>query len=489
MKQKFFKKYLNNDLLSNTRLLLILIVIFGLFLRLIFFSGIGISDSLVYSKTAHDIDKGIGPDISTLTLSTRLGIVYATSFSYKLWGINDFSSVLFVLITSIGSIILTFYFGKLLFNEKIGLLAAFLLSFFPLDVVYATKLLSDIPSAFFMALGVYIFLYAEIKRKLKYGLSYFLSGVFIGIGYLIRESALLIALFFIVYILYKKRIKKAYFLVPLGVLIIFTIEALIFLVLTQDPLFRMHAPQQHLEEVMVLNNFFGRLDFPTGLFHYPWLFLTNKLLLFFYVFIFVAIVYIIIFKKKETYIILFWFIPLLLYLSLGSASLTRYLPFLAKARYLSIINIAGVLLLAFFLAEKKDIIRKIIMPITLIVLLLTSIWFVSIREDRNLLDNLRSLYPFLKQIDKTIYIDDRSLIALGYISGYNDNIDIREYPNDLIVVKNSYVVINREMIRNLREANKNRVFPKEIDNPPKKWTVIKEIGKDDENKIIIYYAP
>ena len=48
--------------------------------------------------------------------------------------------------------------------------------------------------------------------------------------------------------------------------------------------------------------------------------------------------------------------------------------------------------------------------------------------------------------------------------------------------------LNREMIRKLKEANKRRVFPKEVDKPPESWEVIKEIGKDDKNKITIYYA-
>src|SRR3989338_5315326 len=178
MKQKIFGK---------TYALLLLIVMFGLFLRLIFFSGMGISDSLEYSKTANDINtgKGIDPN-STLSLSTRLGLVLPTAFSYRIFGINNFSSVLFVLLTSIGSIILIFYFGKLLFNEKIGLIAAFLMSFFPLDVAHATQLGSDTHSAFFMALGVYVFLCSEKTNKMKYGSGYLLSGLLIGIGYLVR---------------------------------------------------------------------------------------------------------------------------------------------------------------------------------------------------------------------------------------------------------------------------------------------------------------
>jgi len=157
MKQKLFGK---------TYTLLLLIVIFGLVLRLIFFSGMGISDSLVYSKTAHDINegRGIDPD-STLTLSTRLGLILPTALSYRLFGINDFSSVIFVLITSIASIILIFYFGKLLFNEKMGLMAAFLLSFFPLNIVHATKLQSWVQTYLPYFSWLWEFISSYIQRR------------------------------------------------------------------------------------------------------------------------------------------------------------------------------------------------------------------------------------------------------------------------------------------------------------------------------------
>ena len=74
--------------------MLILIVLFGLVLRVLFFSGVGTSDDLGYSLYANNIDEGIDPD-SVLTLSSRIGIIYATAFSYKLFGIHDFSSTIF----------------------------------------------------------------------------------------------------------------------------------------------------------------------------------------------------------------------------------------------------------------------------------------------------------------------------------------------------------------------------------------------------------
>jgi len=485
---KIFKNLSKNKYLGSVYFQLSLILIFGLVLRLLFFSGIGTSDDLAYSRYANSVNEGSSLD-SDGYFSTRLGIIYVTALSYSLFGINDYSSVLFVLLISLANIILVFYFGKLLFTRKVGLLAAFLLSFFPLDVVYSTRLLSDLPSAFFMALGVYFFLYSEKKQRLKYGLGYIFSGIFIGLGYLMRESALLIALFFVAYILYKRKVIKQYFLIPSVVLIIFLIETLTFLAITGDPLSRVHASQVTITEVFFEHNYFGRLNFPEGLFHYPWLLFTNNLLLYFYIFIFLAIGYCLIYKKKETYTLLFWFIPLLLYLSFGSSSFTQYVPFKAVDRYTSIITIPGILLLAYFLTEKNKVIKRVILPVTLIILFMTSIGVVYLQDDRNLLRNLKTTYPVLLELDKTVYIDGRSLHALDYISEYKNNIELMEYPNNFEKTKDAYVVVNKEMIRKLREAHENILFPDEISNTPKKWKLIKEIGNVDEDKILIYYIP
>lgn len=486
MLQKKSIKHLLGKYAGNTGFLLILILFFALVLRLIFFSGMGTSDDLAYSRYAATIGNGIDSE-SVLTLSTRLGIIYTTAFSYKLFGINDFSSVIFVLITSLASIILIFYFGKLLFNEKTGLVAALLLSFFPLDIFYSTKLFTDLPSAFFMALGVYVFLYSELKTKLRYGIGYMLSGIFIGIGYMIRESVLLIALFFIIYILYKKRIKKEYFLVPLGVLIVIVLESIIFLNLTGDPLFRHHASQKYLEDAVIQHNYFGRLDFPIGLFHYPWLFLTNNLLSFLYIFVFIAIGYVIIYRKKEAYLTLLWLLPLLLYLAFGSSSLTQYIPFKAADRYTSLITFPAILLLALFLMDRNELMKKVIMPFTLILLLVSSIGAVYLAENVVISDNLKKLHSELKALDKMVYMDDRSVKAIDYLSGYKNDMDLKRYPDDFSAVKDAYVVINSDMIRRYKDVNRFMQFPEEIENPPKSWKVIEQIGKDQET-ITIYYV-
>ena len=477
---------LQNSILNNTKIMLFLIVTFGILIRLIFFSGIGTSDDLAYTSYANSLSKGEIQQ-GTLTLSTRLGLIYPTSVLYSMFGVNDFSSVLFVLLASIGNIILIFYFGKLLFNEKVGLISAFLLSIFPLEVVYSTKLLSDLPSAFFMAFGVYLFLYAEEKKPSPF--LYVFSGLSIGIGYFIRGSALLIGLFFMFYILYKKQIKKEYFLVPVGILIIFALEAFIFYQLTGNPFFRTEESQKYLtESVPAAHDYFGRLSFPLGLFHYPYTILTNNLLSFFYIFAFVSATYFIIYKRKECYEVLLWIAPLLLYLSFGSSSFSKYVPFKAADRYLEIITIPIILLLAFFLEEEEEVIKRVFKPFILVFLLLTSIGFVYLQGERNLLGGLRDSYDKIQNLNRPAYIDERSLMALNYISGYKGGVMAKAYPDSFANVRDSYVIINKDMIKRLSDANKNTKFPKELDDIPKKWMPFKEIG-EGKGTILIYYIP
>jgi len=471
-----------NRLLKTPGLILFLIVLFGLALRLIFFSGMGYSDDQYYSKYSYTLGDGTDPN----TLAVRIGILYATHFFYGILGVNDFSSVFFVLLSSIAGIILIYYFGKLLFDEKTGLLSAFLLSVFPLHLVYSTKLVTDIPSAFFMSLGVYVFLNCELKQKSR--INYFLSGLLIGIGYLIRESALLIGLFFIVYIIYKKPIKKEYFLIPLGILIIFIIESLLFYSLTGHLSFRFTSSQQWLVEAYAKYDYFGRLSLPMGLFHYPYLLLTNSLLLYFSIFIFIAAAYCIAYKKRETYTLLFWLLPLLIYLSFGSSGITKYLPFRAVDRYLEVIAFPGVLLLAYFLKEKNELIRKVLMPAALVLLVIASIGAVYLRDDRHLLDGLKAAYPFLEKGGKLVYTDSRSVKALDYISGFENSVAAREYPADLGKAKDAYIVINQNAISNVRKVHTSPKFPEEIEKIPKSWSLVKEFGKTNGSKVLVYYA-
>ncbi len=476
------------------------VVLFAVILRLVFFSGIGASDDLTYTKGAYEISENKYSFPSTHQ-GTRLGILYTVSFLYKLFGVNEFSSSIFIFLSSIAGIVLIFYFGKFFLNEKVGLLAAFLLSFFPLDVVFATKLLSDLPSAFFLSLGVLFFLIGEkSKTKLKTNINYLFSGFTIGIAYLMRESALLILVFFIVYALFYKKIRLNYLFILLGFMILFIMESSFFYAKTGDFAFRLNTSGQSYVQAMQDGNYYGRDSFPQLLFHFPYIIFTHNNFGFFYVFIFIALFYLVYFRKKESYPFAIWFATLLIYLSVGTSSFSKYVPFSGTPRYLMIITFPAILLLAYFLLDKEPIIRKVIMPSVVLILFVTSIGFIYLDGSRHPIDNLKSINTYIENQDKPIYTDKRSKVVLEYLSGYKNVINLKEYSIkkeernkeevDLNSIRDSYVLVNHKMLKEISEAHPSveYSFPEEINNPPENWVMIKKVGKGSESTLL-YYVP
>jgi len=456
---------LKNRLSPSIRLLII--IIFGILLRVIFFSGYQVGDDKHYLLQAYKFSTGnFAPGENLWSL--RIGLVGPTALFFFLFGINEFSAVLFSLLCSIGSIILIYYFGKLLFDKNTGVMSAFLLSFFPLDVIFATHLYPDIPLEFFLSLGVFFFLKGEKTDKKIY---YLLSGIFIGIAYLQRITALLIVFFFIFYILYKKRFKINHLIVAMVVLVIFIFESCIYYFQTGNFFY------QYLTIISHGINIGYPLTRGTNWIIEPLFILTTEQELgFFYYFIFPVTVYLIFKRDKNIIIPLLWIIPLFLYIFYGPVDLCEYRVLLRDARYLSVITIPGLLILSYYLVRILH--KKIISIYIVIFLLLTSIGCVIIDNSR-ITDYIpKQIYTFYKNHPNTDLIlrpfDYFSILfysrfqtnphlKLFYLEGYmgGDTVkDIRSvYPNvkgvyDLSKVHNAYVGLDVKYINYIPSNSK-----------------------------------
>ncbi len=107
---------------------------------------------------------------------------------------NEFLPRLFLLLISIASVLAMYYLGKEMFNEKIGLLSAFLMSVFYLNLFFTYRLLVDLPSLTFFTLSAF-FIYKYIMTKSNSAL--YIGALLIGIGTLFKLSTatLLFAVF------------------------------------------------------------------------------------------------------------------------------------------------------------------------------------------------------------------------------------------------------------------------------------------------------
>ncbi len=387
---QFFKRLKNGDHPYSNAFILAGILLFGVILRLTVLSGITGGDDMIYAYDIHKVSHGnFEPGISHWSL--RLGFIFPVALFAHLFGFNEYALILYPLFCSLGGILLMYFFGKLLFHENIGLLAAFLLSFFPLDVFFATMVFVDLPLGFFMGLSVFYFLKGEKQQQnIRY---YMLSGIFLGISYLTKITGLYLGLFFIGYILVERRIKLKHAFVIVGFLCIFFLESGYYYFQTGNPIYQVSilAQEGHWEKgndnkLKTVNpgddpSFFkGKSAEGLAVLRGNnwWLepiftFTTNQEFGFFYYAIFPMIAYLMIKKDTNIKLLLIWMIPLTLYILYGSVSPFHFNPLRRWPRYLYPIAYPSILILAYFLSEKKYWIKGKFSTLTAGFLLITSL--------------------------------------------------------------------------------------------------------------------
>jgi len=179
---------------------LLSILLFGLSLRLLFFSGMTGYDEFHYAHIARNLALG---NFSLPEVSGYYGFRYLVTipaaFFTSVFGLNAAALSLWPLACSLGSISVVFLLGRLLSGDRAGLIAALLYACLPCSVISGTMLYPDETVTFFTGLSALFFLRGE-KQKSGGGILFFLlSGLFCGLGYLARINALLIILFFAVY--------------------------------------------------------------------------------------------------------------------------------------------------------------------------------------------------------------------------------------------------------------------------------------------------
>jgi len=499
----------------KTEFLLIIILLFALGLRLIFFAGVNTSDDAIYYNSAHDIL--IGNFKPGWVMNLRVMLLYPVAFFFWLFGINNFSAGLWPLICSLGTLVAIYKIGEMMFNKKVGLLAAFLFSFYPLEVIYGTRLAADIPTEFFVVLSVFLFLKGLMKKRES--ILFFSVGVAAGLSYLVKELGLLVFVFYLAYIIFdilkKRKINWNYFFIFLGFLSVFALEGLYYYSTTGDFLQRFH---ESIKTYGVTSGYWGKGIQPIDIFtFYPpaMLNLANyypspntRIYGFFFYFVIIAIAYFLIKKEKKSYILILWLVSLFLYLQIGTRSISQYLIFGKEMRFLTLISAPALILVAAFFLSENKLIKKFIQPISILFLFFTSIYYsyflanylnYGMGECGCLrVSDIKHVAEFVKSNPTiTTYVDSGVYDNIRFFLAYNTtNLKIANSMNKNDI-KNAYVVVNTSLpLLNscTFEREKSReIVPDFLCKPPEEWKLIKIIGGKDgttnrEYNPAIFYA-
>lgn len=463
---------------NSVLLKLAFLLLFAFILRVIFFHGIAPGDPFTYSLSAWDIVQGHWNPGYFYEQTTRWGLLFPLAASYKLFGVNEFSSTLWPLLTSLGTVAVAYLLALHLKGERAALLAGIIVSTFPLEIIYATQPMADCPLSFWLLLSLYCFVRGEAAEASQRKRWFFLfSGIALALAYATKFVAILIAPFFLFVLLWRRRIEWHWAWLGLGALLIFAVEFVIFQQVTGNGFARLD---------LVLHDKASHAPVTAGGFQVQsavWLYLYWMFVDFHYVGLsFVVLLLMLLHRtiKARKDILnsgelpLLWAITLLLILTFYPTSTNPYVPLYKVEPYILMFSAPLLVMTAVLLSDY----RKRLQFAVMVLILLSSLPFVYLLHEgyRAHGDNARAIWAFAQtHSDRPIYAHRSDQRFLQYFDGFQRNAAYQTFrlpkpaadphPTPPINFQHSYVAINQSMLAYHRED----AYPPEITNPPSNW--------------------
>ena len=466
---------------------LLLIVLFALALRLYFFVGPNMNDDMEYVFSSHSVSRGDFSPLSSSSIdSIRSMMILPIAFFFFLFGAGEFAASLYILLTSMLAIVLTFLVGRILFSYKTALAAAFILAIFPLDIAFSTQLVPSVPMTLFLMTSILFFLMAE-RKKHNPEIYYALSGIFAGISYLTSELFFLAGFFFLPYFILKRKLRREYILLAIGFLIVFSIESIFMFLKTGDMFHRLDVI--HEEELRVLTNtdlmYYTRAMFDFINPDYN----AHEGNLGIFIYLYIAASLFAVYKRNWKAILLSLFVFIsLMYLEFGIMTST-FKPIAKWVRYLVVFGPALSLLTAYFFAEISK--RKFLLPELLVFAFAVSLPYTAgATATYNMwVSDFRAEYNYLKNLtEKPIFTDSGSHDYIALYFNFERRINLLE-DSTLESVRDSYVIIDGSFGIVTYQPMRERL-PEFARNPPSGWALLNVIeGGYDFYSPKIYYVP
>lgn len=464
-------------------------------------SGFVLGDDPGYADLATQIIHGHYPFLcDTCVFAFRYVLLECIAASLKLFGYSELSFVLPILLSSLACIYLSYELAKHFFDHQTGILAALLLAVFPMDLVNATTLTNDIMLGMMLALSLLLFLKA-MERKGRAGMALFaLSGVVLAAAVGVKINSLPVIGLLLLIAFYKQRQGEK--LNYRGLAVFFAAWILVqsafcigYYVKTGDFLAYTHAEL----------NFNNRLN-PSGfqnttasliaaLLYYPNLMMclaaeghpgyTFYPYGFFYPVLLLGLMYFSFKGDKKVFIPLLWFGYIFLMMEFTPLKIYPYYqPIHRLPRFLSIINIPTVLIIAYFLRclFRESFLNKAVPAAIIAMLVVTSI-HQSYRTSyfyNDCLKDARAAYAIIKNMDYSeIATDQEMKNYLLFFSGYKHRSKIKSFEFDHPKFPEKSLVILGGARRPDMDPGYTLKYVESV-LPRKDWVLVREIkGKPE----------
>jgi len=410
---------------------IILIIAAGVIVRLFFHIGHIFSDDAYYSYLSYTLLQGdfandyLGYPIFPL----RITFLLITTLSYKIFGINEFATIVFPYLLSIANLILTYKLAKLLIGDiGVSLLSALLMAFFPTDIVFATIGFVHLPNVFFINLGVY-FLYKSYKSN-KNRLA-IVGGILFFLSMQIKENiyytAILLTILLFYIILKKKKFNTQLTIALLFIVLNVIVEGIVYLILHKDFLYRFTILQQNynysyynffphtVQKISEVKNYWGNL--------FDQIFVVNAKAIFlrrFYLFlpIIASIKSMVNIRKNKNLLLTFWFLGTLILLIAFTTSFTEYKPLdLKLSWYVYPLFMPMIILTAIFINSFKKNVKFLLLAVYMISGIIMCTHY-EIYFDKQ---NISELKSFIKENPhQKIFTDHFTKYSVDLLRNYSD---------------------------------------------------------------------
>lgn len=359
----------------NIVVALLVILVAATLFRLYCMKGFAGFDDAEYARFAHQVLTGdfrVGSYTGPAVFPLRVGVIYPAALAFRVFGINQGGLVIFPFLLSIASALLLFACTAHFFDRRAGIVAALLWAVLPADIEYnATKLLPDLPAAFFATLGIAILLVVRRRNPRDsrvLALGGLLGGASFGFSWLCKETTLFYLPFLLILFCLDARedLKSSLFLwsgVALGSLGILLTEMAVYRHLTGDWLFRFHEVERNYRQLS--NGFFtegSKFGWAAGesrakalakrlFLQGPGTILLNAEFLYLPLTGLLGAAYAAYWKDRRFLVPSLWLVTLCLMFNFSSSSLTSYMPLALYERYLYPIYFPAVVMTSGFLMK------------------------------------------------------------------------------------------------------------------------------------------
>lgn len=387
------------------------------------------SDDSYYSQLAISFLEGTYPQDFIgypIDLARKL-ITVLTAAGFALFGYNEIGSVTFSFLFSLLSIGLIYAITIELFDRKTALISAFILSIFPIDIIFATLNFSDLIAAFFINFGIYYFI-----RYLKYNQvkDSFIAGIYFAVSIFGKMDfyyvGILIVILFVYRLIKTHKVDQGILVSLLIPVFILFVETIIYGTQSGNYLYRLHLVEENYKYCYY--DFFPYLKNTESLTGFNYfiavlhqIFVENLKDIFlrrFYLFmpVLALVQSILLIRVGKSKGIVFWFLGIVILFAAMTTSFSAYKPSnLTFSWYLYPIFFPSIILTSSFI-NRFSVKIKIIF---FIVLIAASLVMTNEYQNYFAVEQKNEFKEFIREHNtELIYSDHQTKYGIDLIDGY-----------------------------------------------------------------------